>query len=53
MKIKKVLLLAAVAALAYTLIAHPAQLGDGVQTLLAWLGGGIEAILTFLRSMVS
>jgi hypothetical protein len=53
MKAKKVLLLVAAAALVYTLIAHPAQLGAGVQAVRDWLVGGVEAVITFLRSIVS
>ncbi|MGB3443092.1 MAG: hypothetical protein WBA97_30490 [Actinophytocola sp.] len=52
MKPKKVLLLAAAAVLIYTLIAHPTQLGDGVQAILGWVGDGLEAIITFLKSAV-
>jgi hypothetical protein len=53
MKIKKVLLLVGVAVLVYTLLAHPDQLGDGAQTLLGWVRDGIEAVLTFFRSMIT
>ena len=52
MKPKKVLLLAAAAVLIYTLIAHPTQLGDGVQAIFSWVGDGLEAIVTFLKSTV-
>lgn len=52
MKPKKVLLLVAAAVLIYTLIAHPTQLGDGVQALLGWIGDGLEAIIAFLKSAV-
>jgi hypothetical protein len=52
MKAKKVLLLAAVAVLVYTLIAHPTQLGDGVQAIFGWIGDGIQAIIDFLKSVV-
>ncbi|MFC4858590.1 hypothetical protein [Actinophytocola glycyrrhizae] len=52
MKPKKVLLLAAAAVLIYTLIAHPSQLGDGVQAIFGWIGDGLEAIITFLKSTV-
>jgi len=47
---KKVVLLVAAAVLVYTLIAHPTQLGDGVQAILGWITDGIEAIIEFLRS---
>jgi hypothetical protein len=50
MKPKKVLLLVGAAVLIYTLIAHPDQLGDGVQTIFGWIGDGIQAIFTFLKS---
>lgn len=50
MNVKKVVLLAAAAVLIYTLIAHPTQLGDGVQTMFGWIGDGIQAIFTFFRS---
>jgi len=49
---KKVLLLVGAAVLVYTLIVHPTSLGDGVQTILGWLTGGIEAIIEFVRSAV-
>ena len=52
MKVKKILILSAAAVLVYTLIAHPTQLGDGVQTIFDWIGGGIDAIIAFLRSVV-
>ena len=53
MKPKKVLLLAAAAVLIYTLIAHPTQLGDGVQAILGWITDGVEAIIEFVRSAAS
>jgi hypothetical protein len=53
MKVKKVLLLAAAAVLIYTLIAHPTQLGDGVQTVIGWITGAIEAIVAFFKSIVN
>jgi hypothetical protein len=52
MNVKKVVLLAAAAVLIYTLIAHPEQLGDGVQTIFGWIGDGIDSIFTFFRSAV-
>ncbi len=52
MKAKKVLLLAAAAVLIYTLIVHPTQLGDGVQTILGWIGDGLNSIVAFFRSTV-
>jgi hypothetical protein len=51
--IKKVLLLVAAAVLVYTLIAHPTQLGDGVQAIFGWITDGIEAVGAFLKSTVS
>lgn len=50
MNVKKILLLAAAGVLVYTLIAHPNQLGDGVQTVFGWIGDGIQSIFTFVRS---
>jgi hypothetical protein len=50
MKAKKVIMLAAVAVLVYTLIAHPTQLGDGVQQIFSWIGDGLQAIIDFLKS---
>jgi hypothetical protein len=50
MNAKKVLLLVAAAVLVYTLIAHPTQLGDGVQSVLGWIGDGLQAIFDFLKS---
>lgn len=52
MKAKKIILLAATAVLVYTLIAHPTQLGDGVQSILGWIGDGLGAIVDFMRSVV-
>lgn len=52
MNVKKVVLLAATAVLIYTLIVHPAQLGDGVQTIFGWIGDGIDSIFEFFRSAV-
>ena len=52
MKPKKVILLVATAVLVYSLIAHPTQLGDGVQQLLSWIGDGLGAIVDFMRSVV-
>jgi hypothetical protein len=51
-KAKKVILLVVAAVLIYTLIAHPTQLGDGVQTVLSWIGDGLGAIVDFMRSVV-
>jgi hypothetical protein len=50
MKAKKVILLAAVAVLVYTLLVHPTQLGDGVQAIFGWIGDGLQAIVAFLKS---
>ncbi|GAB3435010.1 hypothetical protein [Actinophytocola sediminis] len=52
MNVKKALLLGAAAVLVYTLVAHPTQLGDGVQAIFGWIGDGIQAIVAFLRSVV-
>jgi hypothetical protein len=52
MNAKKVLLLVGAAVLVYTLIAHPTQLGDGVQTILGWIGDGLGAIVDFMHSVV-
>jgi hypothetical protein len=51
--VKKVLLLVAAAVLIYTLIAHPTQLGDGVQAIFGWITDGIAAIGDFLKSIVN
>jgi hypothetical protein len=53
MKAKKVIVLAGAAVLVYTLIAHPTQLGDGVQTIFGWIGDGLNAIVDFMHSAVS
>jgi hypothetical protein len=50
MKAKKVLLLAGVAVLIYTLLVHPTQLGDGLQVIFGWIGDGIQALVDFLKS---
>ncbi|MBB4904969.1 hypothetical protein [Actinophytocola algeriensis] len=52
MKPKKVLLLVAAAVLIYTLIVHPTALGDGVQTILGWIGDGLNSIVAFFKSTV-
>jgi len=52
MKPKKVLVLAAAAVLIYTLIVHPTQLGDGVQTVFGWLGDGLQSVIAFFKSAV-
>lgn len=52
MKAKKVILLAATAVLIYTLLVHPTMLGDGVQTILGWVGDGLGSIVDFMRSVV-
>ncbi len=44
------LLLIAAAVLVYTLIAHPTQLGDGVQTVLGWITDGIGSVVSFFKS---
>jgi hypothetical protein len=51
--VKKAIILVAAAVLVYTLIAHPTQLGDGVQTILGWVGDAVEAVIAFFRSIVS
>lgn len=53
MDIKKALLIIGAAVLIYTLIAHPTQLGDGVQTIFGWIGDGLDSIVAFLRSAAS
>ncbi len=53
MDVKKALLLTAAAVLVYTLIVHPTQLGDGVQAVIGWITGGIEAVIAFFRSVVN
>jgi hypothetical protein len=53
MDVKKVLLLVVAAVLVYTLIAHPTQLGDGVQAVFGWITDGIGAIVAFLKSIVT
>lgn len=53
MDVKKVAIIAAAAVLIYTLIVHPTQLGDGVQTILGWVGDAVEAVIAFLRSAVN
>ncbi len=50
MKPKKVILLSATAVLVYTLIVHPTMLGDGVQTVLGWIGDVLGSIVDFMRS---
>jgi hypothetical protein len=49
-KVKRMLLLTAAAVLVYTLIVHPTQLGDGVQTVFGWVQDGFESLGAFLRS---
>jgi hypothetical protein len=49
--VKKVLLLVAAAVLIYTLLVHPTQLGDGVQTVLGWITDGVESIIAFFKSI--
>lgn len=53
MDVKKAVILVAAAVLIYTLIAHPTQLGDGVQTILGWVGDAVEAVIAFFHSIVS
>jgi hypothetical protein len=52
MKPKKILVIVGAAVLIYTLLWHPSQLGDGVQTIFDWIGNGFDAIITFLKSTV-
>ncbi|TDV46061.1 hypothetical protein [Actinophytocola oryzae] len=52
MKPKKVVILAAIGVLVYALVAHPTQLGDGVQSILGWIGDGLSAIIDFMHSVV-
>jgi hypothetical protein len=49
--VKKVVLLIGAAVLIYTLIVHPTQLGDGVQTVLGWIGDGVDSVVSFFRSI--
>lgn len=53
MDVKKVVILVAAAVLIYTLIAHPTQLGDGVQTILGFVGDAVEAVIAFFQSIVN
>lgn len=52
-KAKKVIPIVVAAVLVYTLVAHPTQLGDGVQTIFGWIGDGLGAIVDFMRSVTS
>jgi hypothetical protein len=52
MNAKKAILLVVTGVLVYTLIAHPTQLGDGVQSILGWIGDGLSAIVDFMKSVV-
>lgn len=49
--VKKVALLVVAAVLIYTLIVHPTQLGDGVQTVLGWIGDGVDSVVSFFKSI--
>jgi hypothetical protein len=49
--VKKVILLVAAAVLIYMLIAHPTQLGDGVQNLFGWITDGFESVAAFFKSV--
>jgi hypothetical protein len=51
MKAKRIIVLVAAAVLIYALVAHPTQLGDGVQSVLGWVGDGLGAIVDFMRSV--
>jgi hypothetical protein len=51
--VKKVAILVGAAVLIYTLIAHPTQLGDGVQTILGWIGDAVQAVVDFFESVVN
>ena len=51
--VKKVVIIAGAAVLIYTLIAHPTQLGDGVQTILGWVGDAVQAVIDFFQSIVN
>jgi hypothetical protein len=52
MNAKKVIVLALAGVLVYTLVVHPTQLGDGVQTIFGWIGDALNAIVDFLHSAV-
>lgn len=51
MNAKKIIILAGVAVLVYSLIVYPVQLANGVQTAVGWLSVGIESAITFMKSV--
>lgn len=51
MNAKKIVVLAGVGLLAYSLVVYPVQLGLGVQATVGWLATGVESAVTFMRSV--
>jgi|Tabmets4t2r2_1033128.scaffolds.fasta_scaffold352551_2 hypothetical protein len=51
MNAKKIIILAGSGVLIYSLIVHPVELGNGVQTALGWLTTGVESAVMFARTV--
>jgi hypothetical protein len=51
MKAKKILMLAGVALVLFYVITQPGAAADAVQTILAWLRDGAEAIIVFVQNV--
>jgi hypothetical protein len=51
MNAKKIIALAGVAVLIYSLVVYPVELANGVHTALVWLTTGVESAVTFARTV--
>ena len=53
MDAKKAMILAGVALVLFYVITQPTAAAEAVQSLLGWLKGGAEAIITFMKNVFS
>lgn len=51
MNTKKVVVLVGAAVLVYSLIVYPTELAEGTRSVFGWATDGVEAVITFMRSL--
>lgn len=51
MGVKKLVAIAGVAVLVYSLIVYPTQLAEGTRATFGWATSAIEAVISFMRSV--
>jgi hypothetical protein len=51
MNAKKIVGVVAAAVVVYSLIVYPTQLAEGTRSVFGWASDGVDAVLTFMRSL--